>query len=256
MLIIRREQMNAFRTEGMLAFQREMVRHLFKFSPMHCEGIGESAVAEAVRVGIDRAAACGFTTRGPVRFYLELMFTFGTYFDNDPQLPPWAAKLLHEPSTDNQLQRADRLHAATREYLQAVLGRENSYARRAVDRFRAIVAQPPKLSAETIADDVMVLMRETYPERFEYVGEPALRTVIERGIAVASEFSLTDTHGAALASLLMFELGHGCFADPLYPWIGSTVAKSGDSATRTERLERRTARYIDLVLKRIEQDSQ
>ena len=40
-----------------------------------------------IRFGLERAGSYGFTIRGPVRFYIELMVRLGCDFDTDPPYP-------------------------------------------------------------------------------------------------------------------------------------------------------------------------
>jgi hypothetical protein len=253
--MIRKEQMQVFAQDALRRFKEEMVQHLFRFAPMHCEGIGEENVRRVITLGTERSALYGFTNRGPVRFYLELMFLFGSYFDTDPQLPPWATEILQGGTIDDQMARADRLHARMLDYRQAVIGPDNAYARRAVQRFRGTAAQPLPFSRENLVDGLLAEMQRVYPERCAYVGEKVLQALIEEGIVIAEQQALTTVRGMALCVLLMFQLGHGCFEDPLYPWISRTLEALPveDSSQRSQRLERRAMVYLELILKRLGQ---
>lgn len=48
----------------------------------------------------------------------------------------------------------------------------------------------------------------------------------------------------------MFAFGHGCFDDPLYPWIARTLEDDAitDSAARAKRLETKALTWLDHVL--------
>src|SRR6266540_2596886 len=109
MLIIRPTQLNSFEEAALRHFEDEMVPHLAKFAPKHCQVIGEQAVRQAIRLGIGRARKFGLTNRGPVRFYIELMFMFGCDFDNDPQLD-WANEVLNDTTLLDQMAKAERLY--------------------------------------------------------------------------------------------------------------------------------------------------
>jgi len=251
MLVIRQAQMQAFRTAAAQSFEQRMVEHLFRFSPLHCRGIGPARVHEAVRAGLQRAAGYGFTQRGPARFYLELMFLFGSHFDTDPQLPPWARQLLQGGGPADQLQRADRLHARVLDYQHAVLGPGHRHARQAMARLRELAAQPLPLQAEGLAPQIAALLGRIAPERQAQLGAAALLATAERGAETAQAQGLDPLRGALLCSLLQFELGHGCFRDPLYPWLSRPAPTAGDVASRTARLERRALAYLELVMKRL-----
>ena len=75
---IRSEQITALENAMARRFQDEMVAHLAEFSPPLFRVIKEDQMREAVRFGIQKAGQYGFTLRGPIRLYLELMLLFGS----------------------------------------------------------------------------------------------------------------------------------------------------------------------------------
>jgi hypothetical protein len=105
--------MLAFEEDQNRRFEDEMVRHIGSFSPKTWEQLGEQGVRGTIAKGIERARDYGFTKRGPMRFYLEMMFMFGPDFDTDPE-HPWAREILVEKGWD-QMRRADRLHEVAME---------------------------------------------------------------------------------------------------------------------------------------------
>ena len=86
MLQIRKEQMLVFEQDALRRFEDEMVVHSTDFSPL-CEVIGEGQLRVALRRAMARAGGYGFTYRGPIRLFIELMFLCGSAFDTDPQYP-------------------------------------------------------------------------------------------------------------------------------------------------------------------------
>jgi hypothetical protein len=120
MLEIREEQMAVFDQAARKTFEDEMVEHLAEFVPKQCEVIGEQQVRKVIQLGVERARIYSLTNRGPVRFYIELMFVFGSDFDTDPLLS-WAAEILGDVLT-NQMAKAGRLYEKTNDYLEKVSG--------------------------------------------------------------------------------------------------------------------------------------
>jgi hypothetical protein len=120
MLEIREEQMAVFDQAARKSFEDEMVQHLAEFVPKQCEVIGEQQVRKVIQLGVERARIYSLTNRGPVRFYIELMFVFGSDFDTDPLLS-WAAEILGDVLT-NQMAKAGRLYEKTNDYLEKVSG--------------------------------------------------------------------------------------------------------------------------------------
>src|SRR5436190_23145589 len=105
-MIIREQQMSAFRIAIAGTFETQMVKHLANFARAHAESIGETRLRQLVHVGIARAEEYGWTQQGPVEFYLELMVMLGADFDTDPQYP-WIPEILK--ASQDQMLRADRL---------------------------------------------------------------------------------------------------------------------------------------------------
>lgn len=257
-LVIRDEQRKPFRELALAAFEDRMFEHLFAFSPQHCRGIGAAAVHQVVGSGLATAARYGFTQRGPVRFYLELMLLLGSGFDTDPQLPRPMAEILCAGGIADQLVRADRLHGALLQHMRAVLGPGNRYARAAIERLRAMSSATLVLSADRLHDDVLRLFEQCYPERCALAEPAALSRLIAAARSLAATARLDQRRGTALCSLLMFELGHRCFDDPLFPWLSRALddaVRADDPVARTERLEARAKTYLALVARRLERGS-
>ena len=253
-LVIRDAQRKPLREAALRAYQSRMVEHLFGFSPQHCRGIGEAAVRKVVLVGMERATAYGFTQRGPVRFYLELMLLMGSGFDNDPQLPRAMADLLGGGGQSDQLQRADWLHGELIIHMRAVLGPGNSHARAAIERLRSLSSTEMALSEAHLEDELLRLFEQIYPQRCALTDGAALRALVAQARRLAAASRLDSRRGTALCALLMFELGHRCFEDPLYPWLSRSLEQGagGDPVTRTEHLEGKAKTYLALVARRLQ----
>lgn len=85
MLVIRTVQMEVFKETARRTFEDEMVAHLAKFSPPLFKAAGEGQVRKVIHPSINWVDSYGFTFRGPVWLYHELMLLFSNHFDTDPQ---------------------------------------------------------------------------------------------------------------------------------------------------------------------------
>src|SRR5262245_10939339 len=114
MLRILERQLREFGLLARQSFAEEMVEHLLDFAPDHAKSLGTKALAQIVELGMARARGYGFEQRGPMQFYIELMFHLGSDVDTDPQYP-WAARILNRPRVpgETQLRRANELHFQT-----------------------------------------------------------------------------------------------------------------------------------------------
>ena len=104
MLKIRPTQMIVFEKASLRRFEDEMVVHSKEFTPRLYEVLGEEQLRVALRQAMKRADTYGFTNRGPIRLYIELMFLYGSDFDTDPQYPA-IGKVLKAPG--DQMKRAE-----------------------------------------------------------------------------------------------------------------------------------------------------
>jgi hypothetical protein len=253
MLEIRSEQMAAFEQAALRAFEDEMVEHLGKFSPQHCEVMGEPRVRSVIQLGMARAKTYGFTNRGPLRFYLEMMFMFGSDFDTDPLLP-WVAKILTDTATPDQMQRANQLYGQLMDYAEKVAGPDNAYIKEALRRASLQRFEDLPLPAGNFEKEMIARLTANYPQKCEYVGESALRELIPLGIGLAGKYSVSTAGGKVFLIGLMFAQGHGFATDPQLPWIQATLNNPAitDPNKRIERLYSKTMTYLRHVLASLE----
>lgn len=95
------------------AVQREvrsrLLQHVRDFFPEQCKALGEDALRDVVDEGIERASSYQLSHEGPIRHFLELMFTLGSDFDLAFR-PPSAQQILksHELSDHEKMERLMR----------------------------------------------------------------------------------------------------------------------------------------------------
>ena len=248
MITIRPEQMEAFHELALSNFEREMFVHLRGFSPLVVETAGEDQTRRAIHRGAKAAAGYGFTLRGPVRLYLELMILFGSSFDHDPQYP-WIAEVLTS-SGASEMQRADQLFRETRRYQHDVGGPGDAYTLAALKRLASRIGQPFIAPAEELVSAVLHEVTEVYPQKATYVGEEGLTALIVSAREAAAKHGFFAVREVGVVASLMFAFGRGCIDDPLYPWIARTLKDDRlvDPADRASRLERRARIWLEHAL--------
>lgn len=249
MLQIRAKQMEVFERAAAESFEEELISHFRRFSPRHSEVIETAGVRRTVRLGLKRARKYGLTCRGPVQFYIEMMYMFGSDFDTDPQIP-WAGGMLEMATDAGQVERADRLYDKTTAYLARVSGPDGEYSLEALRRLSRALCED-RLTPAADSEDVMIgELRIIYPQKCEYLGVESMRALVRRGLASAREYSVASARGRALFVALTFALGHGFAADPLYPWVSAILNDSpvGDADGRAERLHSGVKLYFEQSL--------
>ena len=249
MLKIRKEQIGFFRPAVLRNFENNMIQHLQEFSPKHSQALGEDGVRNVVRLGVKRAEKYGLTNRGPVRFYIELMFMLGSYFDTDCQFP-WASRILADPEIADQTARADCLFDKAMDYVEKVAGPNRKYAKESLSRACRQSFKDLREIRGGQETDILSRLKMNFPQKCQYVGDQALRSLVKHGTELAQKFSVSSDAGVILFVCFMFMLGHGFAADPQYPWCEMTLNNENisDPNKRIERLYSKSITYITNVL--------
>ncbi len=247
MLVIRQEQLEVFRQAAFSAFENEMVVHSQELSPRLCKVIGEEQLRAALRQAMSRASGYGFTNRGTLRLYIELMFLCGSGFDTDPQYPEVGA-ILKAPG--DQMLRAEQIHEGACAYQEKVSGPKNVNVHRALEALLVFAQEPLTLSPNHFVAEMLQEMTRIFPAKAAYVGEQGLTALIHEGSAEARKYHFPPARGDGLLVALMFGFGHGCTDDPLYPWIARTLQDERivDPAARAQRLEKKAVTWLEHVV--------
>lgn len=248
MLSLNAEQMRAVELAQAENFASDLARHLAVFAPLQAASMGPAAVLRLAQDGLQRASVHGFTLRGPARFYVELMFMFGSAFDTDPQYEAWVWPQLNNPGTD-ELVRADRLHQAAVHYVEQTSGPGHVYERQALERLRRASFEDLAAYAGGPSRSLVPVLGAFHPEKLHCVGEEALARLARSAYANAE---LRGPDWALLGPLLaglMFTFGHGCATDPQFPWIAKALARptaeNGPTGTAVRaRLENLFDRFL------------
>jgi hypothetical protein len=254
MLTLRPEQLETIRQHHLQKFEDEMVVHSKAFSPPICEILGEDQLRVALRSAMQRANGYGFTNRGPLRLFIEMMFTCGSGFDTDPQYPA-VGEILR--ASEDQMARAQRIYQLCMDDLENVTGPDAVYVRKALSDLLVFTRSPLKFSNDFVAD-MLQAMHLVFPPKADYVGDPALKELIAEAIAEAQQYRFDAPRQKTLIVVLKFSFGHGCTDDPLYPWIANTLRddKIRDADARAARLEKKATTWLEHVVARNERRAQ
>lgn len=254
MLRIRDEQIRALEEVADRNFEAGLVDHIKEFAPKHTEVIGDEHVREAVQAGIERAKEYGFSKRGPIRFFVEMKLLLGSGFDTDFQLP-WAAEVLSDQGIEDELQRADTLHERLSEYLETINGPDNEFALRALRKLSKAKMGNYIVSGHSVGTHIKMALKDVYPQKYEYLGEELVETLISKAKESAKILGVTAESGLSVLASLIFAVGHEFANDPLFPWIKNTLTDESieDPNTRTERLEAKARLYFENALNYLEE---
>jgi hypothetical protein len=246
MLKIRKDQMEAMDQLAVKHFEERTTEELKQSFPKHARLLGEGKLRQRVRDGFARARAYGLSSRNGLRLFVELIFLLGNSFDTDPQVS-WAAQILNDSAAD-EATRVDRLFQKTADYLQNVCGPNGEHINTALAKVRSEAPEGFSQSGAGRFEDYMLRrFWLLYPEKFRYVGDGALRRLIESGLQPARSYGLATERGVTLLLALMFILGSGFDKDPQFAFAAKvlTDASLADPNQKAERLKAEALAYLD-----------
>ena len=94
-LVIRDQQMDAFRRDRERQFENRALDHLRRNLPRNTTAqLGEDALRSSIRKAITKGRVYEITEEYDFLRYLNLMHALGSEFDTDPRYP-WAAGILN-----------------------------------------------------------------------------------------------------------------------------------------------------------------
>ena len=160
MIIIREEQMKVFEDAALRRFEDEMVVHSKEFTPRLCKVLGDKQLRVALRQAMERSGTYGFTNRGPIRLYIELMFLCGSDFDTDPQYPA-VGVILNAPG--DQMLRAEQIYAGVLDYQEKVSGPDAANVRKSLEFWADFVRKPVNFSTNDFVTEMLHKMTRAFP---------------------------------------------------------------------------------------------
>ena len=146
--------------------------------------------------------------------------------------------------------RANRLYGKAMHYIENVVGPENRYEKEALQRLILIRFE----DIPSVEQDIADFLLDMHPRKCEYIGWDSLSALIRVGKIQAESYSAHTTKGVGLFVGLMFIFGRGCFIDPQFPWVASTLnnLSIADPNKKLKDLYSKTMTYMKQALKNIE----
>lgn len=224
MVVIRREQMDAFGLLGSTEFKDFMVRHITHHFPVHAEVWGKDLMLAVVEDGAAAGRKHGLASGRDLCHFIDFRVMLGASFDTDPQLP-FAARILADRNLPAPTDRLNRLYDAVRSYLDAVVGRGQVFA---LKPLRGMAGYPlerlEKGLAAGVTRGILAEFREIWPQKHRQVGDEALTRLVAKGIEEAGKHGFTDVRAVGYYLILLYLLGHGCATDAQYPWLAEALS--------------------------------
>lgn len=209
---------------------------------------------QVIRVGRKKAAYYNLTTECCVRSYIEFICLLGSGFDTDP-LMPWAARILNDKATFDEVKRGDRLYDQVWDYIDYISTDYRDTAGEPItERFveeikglrKGCGEELTKNNYQEFAENLGCRIKTFFPAKYRYVGENRVHSLINQGYRSAGDYGISTKHGITLYTVYMFVLGSGFDDDPLLPWANATLNDAGLS-NQAEKINRLYAEGVQFL---------
>ena len=202
----------------------ELVEHCDKKFPHLRKTMGEEKLRQTLRQSVEKAKKNGFTQRGPVRFYIEMLIIFGWDFESDPQYP-WIKESLQNNQDLSNFDASMELYREVDKYLDNIYGENNKHLVAVADKLQQLTLDNAKVTEKHFMQDILTLLEEIYPQKYHLAEREQLKKLVEKGIQKSrNDYQFEQLNHIGLVILLMFSFGHEFDHNPFYQW--ATVEKS------------------------------
>lgn len=234
----------------------ELVDHCDKSFPHLRQTMGNEGLEQVLRQSVNKANEQGFTQRGPVKFYIDLLIAFGYGFDTDPQYY-WIQNILRKNEHLSQIELSTILYKQIKRYSEFTSGEDSQFLYKVAERLDSLSIHNIKVNKNSFLDDIQYLLEYIYPEKYQLIGSEAVEQLIFESINKANnEYQFTQVNYVSLLTVLMFILGHQFDSDPFCAWAAKekTIRLTNNnvainSEVVVNRLEKRAKIWLTATLK-------
>jgi hypothetical protein len=232
---IRAAQIDVFESAASPHFADKELARVREAFPRHSGILGDDGVREVVRDGITKARELGFTRQSPVSLFIDLTLLLGRYFHADPQMP-WAGEILRNVALPDELTRAQRLHAASMEYLEKVSGPDNEFIDAAQSRLLNEPLQVQTGSGSDFIKEVSQRLERIWPEKYRQLDEDRRTILVQEAAGKARAYKIESPVGVLICIVMMYMLGSGFDNDPMFLWAHKILSSEQEGAAKINQL--------------------
>lgn len=235
----------------LVSYYNEKLPHLQKT-------LGNEGLRDILRQSVDKARESGFTERGPIRFYIDMLIALGWGVETDPQYP-WVEENLHKTRSLSQIERSIELHHQLGNYLNIISGDKSEHIFPVAQRLECLNIDTIEINRKSYINDVDGLLHTIFPQKYSYMAKDDRFLLIQEGTKRAyNSYGFESAHHSALIVVMMFLLGHQFDIDPFYQWanINKTKAYGGGTLATdkndfiAKKLEKRAKIWLKESIKR------
>lgn len=245
------EQLTALKPYVLDNYTDGLILHCNKLYPHLERTLSRERLKLSLKEAVYKAEESGFTQRGSVQFYIDMLVVFGMGFETDPQYP-WIQQNLVQNKKLSELERSMALYQQVHLYLNEITGEQDQHLLASAVRLQKLTLDNMNIERKTYIKDVHTLLYNVYPQKYQQSSKDDLTNLVRQGtIKAQAQYQLEKPNHAALIVLLMFVLGHQFDEDLFQPWIHQEKIQQyiGDNERLINKIVTRAKIWLDSAIK-------
>lgn len=183
----------------------ELVEHCMSLFPLLVSLQGQDSFRAYIEQLIIIAKKDGYTQRGPVRLYIDMMIIFGVRFGNDPLYQSFTIK--KQEMNLSQIEKSMILYSYLSEYMEFVYGKNNLLFKESIKKFQNLDIKNVLANVEANYGGVHNLLKNIYPQKYFFVGSSSINNLIKSSDELAKCYGLGKFNQKIYLTLIMFLFG-------------------------------------------------
>lgn len=226
MIEFNEEQNELLKSLSFKNYISEVVLHCKVMYPKLVPLQGRESFSLNIEKSIALAKNAGFTQRGPVRLYIDMMILLGFNFEQDPQYQ--RAKFNDMNNTSSQLEKSVMMYNVLEKYIDAIYGESNSFFEQSLVRLRNLDISNISDDNKNYRSNTHELLSYIHPQRYCLLGEGSVDNLISFSDEnIKTDKIIRPNHKSYLV-LIRFLLGshfnndffrHDLFASEFINWF-------------------------------------
>lgn len=198
------DQVDVLKKISIESYIDEITEHCTDIFPRLIPLYRKEDVHYYIQQGITLAKKAGYTQRGPVRLYINMMILLGVNFECDP-LFQWLK--TEGGNTLPQIERSVICYGLLDDYLASVYGENGRFYKKSLERFKnySVKFFPEKISSNN--EGLHELLRGIYPQKYDFAGYDAVNDLISLSVDKCERYKLNMVCHKSYLALIMFLFG-------------------------------------------------
>lgn len=168
-----------------------------------------------IEQGIILANKSGYTQRGPVRLYLDMLIIFGVDFEQD-SLFQW---LKIEREDVSQIEKSISLYTFLNKYFDDVYGENSVFFKDSLEKFLTLNVKDLYISIGGDNKALHEFLQNIYQQRYDFYGPDFINNLIASSEQYCKRYGLIEDSYKSYLILIMFLFGRSLDQDLLRRWF-------------------------------------